>query len=51
MGDEWCDLCREKLKAARVIFKGREIGVCKHCESLTPLSCRIHKDDEKGYKS
>lgn len=35
--DEWCEFCNDKLKAAKVIVKGREYHICKHCESLTVI--------------
>lgn len=34
--DEWCDLCRDKMKAVGVLYGERkiEIGICEHCYSL-----------------
>lgn len=34
MDDIWCDLCRDKMKQVRVQYGKKEIGICKHCESL-----------------
>lgn len=34
--DEWCDLCRDKMKAMSVLYgpKEIEISICEHCYSL-----------------
>lgn len=33
--DEWCDLCRDKLKATTVeTLSGRELDICRHCASM-----------------